>query len=160
MLELRDLVSKPNSQFSSDLADWLIPPQKPRRPISKRHRTGTRNSIAFALFWMILITTACIALTGELPNMIFVAVALFFAVGVGLTNWRSESRLAAKEDTFLLNAHWERYRAYLQRRRVWSRLRYCPKCAMVIDPVTLQTSSLFELHELANSRVKDRTGQN
>ncbi len=155
MAELLDLVSKRSGQFSSDMAEWLSPPQRPRRPTSKRHRTGFRNSVAFGLFWIVIIITACFALTGEQPNIYYVGVAIGVAVVVGFTNWRSESRLAIKEDKLLLDAHWERFRAFLHRRRVWTRLRYCSRCSLVIDPVTLQTSSLFDVHELANSKVKE-----
>jgi hypothetical protein len=157
MADLLDLVSKPSSQFSSDMAEWLSPPKRPKRPLSKRHRTGFRNSVAFGLFWIILITVACFALTGAPPNIYYVLVALAMAVVVGFGNWRSESRLASQEDTLLLDAHWERHRAYLQRRRVWTRLRYCTKCGLTIDPVTSQTASLFNIHELANSKVKEET---
>ena len=155
MAELLDLVSKQSGQFSSDMVEWLAPPQRPRRPLSKRHRTGIRNSLAFGLFWIGLITAACYALSGALPSLAFTGTAFAVAVCIGLINWRSEAKLAAKEDKFLLDAHWERYRAYLERRRVWSRLRYCSKCALVIDPVTLQTASIYNVHELANSKVKE-----
>jgi hypothetical protein len=155
MAELLDLVAKPASQFSSDMTEWLSPPQRPRRPMSKRHRTAVRNSVAFGLFWIVIITAACFALTGAAPNLYYIAVALAVALLVSIGNWRSESSLATKEDTFLLNAHWERYRAYLHRRRVWGRLRYCPKCGWVLDPVTAESSSIFDVHELANSKVKD-----
>jgi len=154
MAELLDLVSKPSSQFSSDMTDWLSPPQRPRRPTSKRHRTGLRNSIAFGLFWILIMTAGCFALTGAAPNLIFAFVTVAVAIMVVITNWRSESRLASREDKFLMDAHWERYRAYLHRRRVWSRLRYCSKCALAIDPITHQTSTLYDVHELANSKVK------
>jgi len=154
MAELRDLVSKPSSQFSSDLADWLMPPQKPVRPASRRHHTGLRNSIAFGIVWVIVFSAACFALSGSLPNWIMFLIALSIAIVLGVSNWRSESKIAAKEDGFLLSAHWERYRAFLQRRRVWTRLRYCSKCALVIDPVTNQTASLYNLHELSNSKVR------
>ena len=153
MAELRDLVSKPSSQFSSDLADWLAPPQRPVRPLSKRHRTGFRNSIAFGIVWMIVFSVTCFAFSGEAPNLVLTGGALFLALVLALFNWRSESKLAEKEDSVLLGVHWERYRAYLRRRRVWSRLRYCLKCGLVLDPVTQQSRTLFELHELANSRV-------
>jgi hypothetical protein len=116
-----------------------------------------RNSLAFGLFWIISITAACFALTGAAPNLYFSAASVAIAIAVGLSNWRSESRIASKEDTFLRKAHWERYRAYLHRRRVWARLRYCAKCALVIDPLTLQSASLFDIHELANSKVKEVT---
>ena len=154
MAELRDLVSKPSSQFSSDLADWLVPPQRPVRPASRRHHTALRNSIAFGIVWMFVFSAACFALSGSPPPFFLTLAALVVAVVVGFSNWRSESKLAAKEDSFLLSAHWERYRAFLQRRRVWTRLRYCSKCALAIDPVTKQTASLYEVHELANSKVR------
>ena len=155
MEDLRDLVTKPNSQFSSDLADWLVPPQKPKRPVSKRYRTGLRNSISFGVFWLVVMFAICYALSGSIPNLMVTGIALAIAIAVGLSSWRSEYRLATEENNFLLAAHWERYRVYLQRRRVWDRLRYCPKCGIVIDPVTLQSASLYDVHELANSKVKD-----
>lgn len=157
MADLQDLVSKPSSQFSSDMAEWLAPPKRPKRPLSKRHRTGFRNSVAFGLFWIVLITVACFAFTGAPPNIFYLLASFLVAVCVGISNWRSESRLAAQEDSLLLDAHWERHRAYLQRRRVWARLRYCAKCALTIDPITSQTASLFNVHELANSKVKQGT---
>jgi hypothetical protein len=154
MAELLELVSKPSSQFSSDMSAWLSPPKRPRRPTSKRHRTGLRNSIAFGFFWIVLIATACFAFTGGLPTPTFGAAIIAIAIVITIANWRTEAKLAANEDKFLLDAHWERYRAYLHRRRVWTRLRYCSKCAVAIDPVTLHTSTLYDVHELANSKVK------
>ena len=154
MADLRDVVSSPSSEFSSDMTSWLSPPQRPSRPVSRRHRTGIRNSIAFGVVWTIVCTVASFALTGRAPAIGFeitiVAVALF----VGIRTWRAESKLAAKEDKLLLATHLERYRAYLHRRRVWSRLRYCAPCGLVVDPVTRDTNSLFHVHELANSAVK------
>jgi len=157
MAELRALVSTDNNEFSSDLAEWLSPPQRPKRPISKRFRSGMRNSIAFGVVWLIIFSAACFALSGSAPPLILSMIAVGIAITVGVTNWRSESRLATKENNFLMAAHWERYRAYLHRRRVWARLRYCAKCGLVVDPVTLRSASLYEVHELANSRVKGVT---
>jgi hypothetical protein len=158
MAELLDLVSKPASQFSSDMAEWLNPPQRPQRPTSRRHKTGFRNSVAFGLFWIAIIMAGSFALSGSAPNPYTIAASILIAIVVGLGNYRNERRLANKEDAFLLQAHLERYRAYLVRRRVWKRLRYCPKCAWVTDLVTLQSSSLFDVHELANSKIKEASG--
>ena len=154
MAELLDLVHKPSSQFSSDMVEWLQPPKRPTRPISKRHRTGFRNSVAFGLFWIALIAAGSFALTGNLPSPTLVIVSVVIAILVGISNWRFESRMAVNEDSVLLEAHWERYRAYLQRKRVWARLRYCPRCQVVIDPITFQSATIFEVHELANSKIK------
>ena len=154
MAELRNRVSGPTSEFSADLAAWLLPPQRPRRPVSKRHRLGLRNSIAFGMVWVIIFTVACYALTGSAPSIPFAIFTAAVALFIGIRTWRNESKLAANEDKVLLETHWERHRAYLRRRRVWSRLQYCPKCGLVIDPVTLDTRSLYEVHELANSRER------
>ena len=154
MSELREIVSSGTTDFSLDLASWLCPPQRPQRPNSKRHRTGMRNSISFGIVWVIILSVACFALTGTAPRwpfaIGFILVGLFF----GIRNWRTESKLAASEYQLLMATHIERYRAYLQRRRVWTRLRYCSRCAMVIDPVTKLDTSIYEVHELANSSVK------
>jgi hypothetical protein len=155
MADLLDLVQKGENQFSPDMAEWLSPPKRPKRPLSKRHRTGFRNSIAFALFWITLATVACFAFTGAGPNPVYFAVSVAIGIAVGVSNWRSESRLASREDKLLLDAHWERHRAYLQRRRVWARLRYCLKCAEAIDPLTGQTGTLFQIHQLANSKAME-----
>ncbi len=154
MQELRDVVSSGTTDFSLDLASWLSPPQRPQRPPSKRHRTGLRNSISFCVVWVIILSVAYFALTGSAPRLPFAIGFILVGAFFGLRNWRSESKLATNEYKLLMATHVERYRAYLQRRRVWSRLRYCSRCALVIDPVTKQNTSVFEVHELANSSVK------
>jgi len=158
MEELLNLVSTPSSQFSSDLASWLLPPQRPRRPLSRRHKTGIRNGIAFGLVWLIVLTVACFAFTHGLPNIPFALLSISIALVIGTRTWKAESKLAAKEDKLLLETHWERYRAYLQRRRVWSRLRYCAKCGLVADPATQQTTTLFDIHEIANGKSRGSGG--
>jgi len=153
MAELGDLVSTPSYEFSSDLAEWLSPPTSPDRPVSRRHRLGLRNSIAFGVVSFTVLTVANFALTGRMPTIPFLLIELTVASTVGIRTWRTESKLASNEDTLLLETHFERYRSYLHRRKVWSRLRYCFKCAMVIDPATLQSSTLFDMHELASKRI-------
>jgi len=106
---------------------------------------------------MIVFFVACFALTGSLPSWPYVLVALLFALYVAIRSWISESQLAKKDNDLLLQAHAERYRAYLHRNQVWARLRYCPRCAIVFDLSTLQVGSIFELHELANTRATDVT---
>jgi len=155
MAELREIVSRPSAHFSADLAAWLSPPHRPDSPVSERFRTGLRNSIAFGVVWMIVFTVATFALTGSLPAWPYVTVALAVALYVAMRSWRTESILAQKDNDLMLEAHGERYRAYLHRRQVWSRLRYCPRCAIVFDLATLQSASLFDIHELANSRISD-----
>jgi len=153
MSELGDLVSTPSYQFSSDLAEWLSAPQSPNRPVSKRRKVGIRNSVAYGLVSMIVFTVGFFALEGYAPTTPYVLIEVALGLFIGIKSWRTESKLAASEDSLLLETHVERYRSYLHRRRVWSRLRYCFKCAMVVDPATLQTSSLFDVHELANRRI-------
>jgi len=157
MSQLRDVVSTSSNEFSSDLADWLSPPKRPTRPVSNRHRTGLRNSVAFGLVWVMVFSAAYFALSATLPSLFTLGVVGVVGIVLGVANWRTESRLATKEDKLLLGAHWERQRAYLQRRRVWARLIYCSKCALVVDPITHQTASLYDVHELANSKVKSIT---
>ncbi len=103
---------------------------------------------------MVIFSVGSYALTGAIPHVGYALVFACISAIVGVRTYRSEKVLAEQEDQLLLETHWERYRAYLQRRRVWSRLRYCGKCGLVVDPVTQQTTSLFDVHELANSRVK------
>jgi hypothetical protein len=153
MAELGDLISTPSYQFSSDLAEWLAAPQSPDRPTSNRRRVGRRNAIAFSIVWVIVFSVACYALTGALPSLPFGTLVVASACVVGIRTWRNESRLAAEEDHLMLETHIERYRSYLHRRRVWSRLRYCFRCAMVVDPQTLQATSIYDVHELATRRV-------
>jgi hypothetical protein len=153
MEELRDLVTTPSAAFSADLAAWLSPPQRPRRAVSHRHRTGLRNSVAFGLVCLIVFAVAFFALSGSAPSQPFTFVAAIIALVVGGRNWMTESKLAAQEDSLLLEAHRERHTAFLQRTRIWSRLRHCPSCGLVVDPVTLQSASVFDVHELANGRV-------
>ncbi|MDR3688135.1 MAG: hypothetical protein P4L46_02065 [Fimbriimonas sp.] len=155
MSELGDLVSTPSYQFSSDLAEWLSAPQSPDRPVSSRRRVAARNSVAFGVTSMIVFTIAFFALTGYPPTLPFVLLEVAIAITIGARTWRTESRIAATEDSLLMETHVERYRSYLHRRRVWSRLRYCFKCAMVVDPATLQSASLFDIHELANRRFTE-----
>jgi hypothetical protein len=154
MAELGDLVSTPSYEFASDLAEWLSPPEMPERPTSRRRRNALRNSVAFGVVWMTVLWVACFALTLSMPSAPFVVLSTAIAITVGTLNWRSESKKAQSMDSRQLEPHLERYRSYLHRRRVWSRLRYCFKCAMVVDPATQQTASLFEVHELAHSRQK------
>ncbi len=153
MAELGELISTPSYQFSSDLAEWVSAPQSPDRPVSHRRRIGLRNSIAFGLVWVIVFSVAYFALTGALPSLPFLILVLSSATVIAVRTWRGELKLADQEDNLLLDTHAERYRSYLHRRRVWSRLRYCFKCAMVVDPATLQATSLFDVHELAHTRV-------
>jgi len=155
MAELREIVSKPTADFSADLAAWLTPPHRPESPVSERYRTGTRNSIAFGLVFLIVFTVATFALTGSLPPLPFTSVAIALAIYVMLRSWRTESKVAKRENDKLLETHAERYRAYLHRSQVWGRLRYCPRCAVLFDVSTLQTGTLYDLHELANSRLTD-----
>lgn len=155
MAELREIVSKPTASFSADLAAWLTPPHRPESPMSERYRTGTRNSIAFGIVFLIVFTVATFALTGSLPAWQFASVALALAIYVTARSWRNEAKVAKRENDRLLETHAERYRAYLYRSQVWGRLRYCPRCAIVFDLSTLQSGSLYDLHELANSRITD-----
>ena len=153
MAELGELISTPSYQFSSDLAEWLAAPTSPDRPKSERRRTGLRNSIAFSTVWVIVFSVAGYALTGALPALPFASLVLVSACALGVKTWRTESKLADEEDHLMLETHIEKYRSYLHRRRVWSRLRYCFRCAMVVDPATLQATSIFDVHELATKRV-------
>lgn len=152
MATLRDLVSKPSSEFSPDLAEWLTPPSDPRRPVSRRHRIGIRNSVAFGAVFIVVVAVACYALFGALPTLPAFILAFAAAILIGVRSWRAEFLLASKEDRMLLEAHRERQNAYARRSKVWARLRYCSNCAMVIDPATMQATSIYEVHELANSR--------
>ncbi|AIE86658.1 hypothetical protein [Fimbriimonas ginsengisoli] len=151
MEELSELVSKPSFLFSADLAEWLTPPQRPVLELSRRHRTGLRNGVAFGVVCIIVFTVAYFALTGAAPSLAFATLTLVLATITGFRSWRTERALAASEDKLRLDSHRERYWAYIQRRQVWSRLRYCSKCAVVVDPVTMGKTSLFEVHELANN---------
>ncbi len=153
MTELHARLSGPTNDFSADMADWLSPPKRPVRPVSRRHRTGMRNSIAFGVVWLLIFTAAYFALSGTLPGIFTLTAVGLVGVGLGLWNWRTESALAGREDRLLRGAHLERQRAFLQRKRVWARLFYCGRCGMVIDPITHQTASLYDVHELANSKV-------
>ena len=157
MAELRALVVSPTSEFSPDLASWLSPPKKPDRQISRRHRTGLRNGISFGMVWTITNCVAYFALTGRFPNPFFLIPVLAIGGVIAYRTWKNESVLAAKEDKLLLATHFERYRAYLQRRKVWSRMRYCSRCGLVIDPMTMRDTSLYEIHELANGSVNGVT---
>ena len=148
--ECRNLMASQSSTFFSGLVAWLNPPTRPVRPVSNRHSTSRRNGIAFAFVWMAICTVAWIAFQGTAPNSIFGAVVLAIAVYIGVRTWQSESKLAAQEDEFLIATYIERYRAYLSRRRIWARLRYCSDCRCCVDPVTRRTKSLFEIHELIN----------
>ena len=150
MAEVGDLVSTSSCQFSPDLAEWLTPPQSPLRPESTRRRIALRNSVAFGVSLTIALSLAFYALAGMLPTWPFALPILALACTVGVRTWRSESKLAAEEEALKLETYRELYRAYLNRQEVWSRLRYCGKCSIVLDPTTLQTRSLFEVHELAN----------
>ena len=154
MATLRDIVSSGSNEFSSDLADWLSPPQRPKRPVSRRHRTGLRNSIAFGIVWILIFTAGYFALTGQFPGVLTFSGVTISAFALSFTTWRTESRLATKEDQLLMGAHWERFRAFLHRRRVWARLIYCRKCGLVVDPVTRDANTIYQVHELANSKVK------
>jgi hypothetical protein len=153
MKELHERVSGPSNDFSADLADWLSPPKRPVRPVSRRHRTGVRNSIAFGIVWVLIFSAAYFALSGALPELITLGGVVCFGALLGLWNWRTESTLADREDRLLRGAHLERQRAFLQRKRVWTRLFYCSRCGLVVDPITHQTASLYDVHELANSKV-------
>ena len=157
MAALREVVSSGSNEFSSDLADWLSPPQRPKRPVSKRHRTGLRNSFAFGVVWVLIFVAGYFALSGQLPGAFIATGVVISAVVLSFTTWRTESRLAIKEDQLLLGAHWERFRAFLHRRRVWARLIYCRKCGLVVDPVTRDSNTIYQVHELANSKVKSET---
>jgi hypothetical protein len=154
MATLKEIVSSGSNEFASDLADWLSPPKRPKRPVSRRHRTGLRNSAAFSIVWILIFTAGYYALAGHLPGVTFLSIVSASALIMGFTTWRTESRLATKEDQLLMGAHWERHRAFLHRRRVWARLIYCRKCALVVDPVTRDSNTIYHVHELANSKVK------
>jgi len=109
------------------------------------------------MVWIITNSVAYFALTGKFPSPFFLVPVLLIGGVITYRTWKSESVLAAKEDKLLLATHFERYRAYLQRRKVWSRLRYCSKCGLVIDPVTMRDTSLYEIHELANGSLNGAT---
>ena len=129
MAELLNLVASGSNQFSSDLAEWLASPKRPTRPFSRRFRNGIRNSASFAAVVILLVTGANYALTGVAPGWQVTSFAVLAAGAIAWRNWATESAVARKEEGLLLTAHWERHRAYLQRRRVWARLRYCAASA-------------------------------
>lgn len=110
--------------------------------------------MSFSLVWVLVCSIAWYALAGSTPNIYFDVVIVILAGYIGRRTFLTESSLARKEDELLSATHRERFRAYLLRRRVWDRLRYCSKCGLVVDPVTHATNSLYEVHELANSKVK------
>ena len=150
LAELSDLVSTTSFQFSPDLAVWLIPPKSPDRPISKRRFLAFRNSVAFGAALATGLTVAIFALFGSLPSWPFGISILTLGAILSLHTWRSESQVASDEEVTLLKTHSVLYRAYLKRRRVWARLRYCCRCSLVTDPLTTSVRSLFEVHELTN----------
>lgn len=152
MEELRELVSSKSSNFSDDMVEWLSPPKAPSLRVSSRHRIGLRNSAAFIGVTLIVFVVATFALTGGAPSPLFAAVALVVASLVGSRTWKAERARATKEDALLKEHHVERYQAYLNRREVWARLRHCPNCAGIVDMETRRIASLFEVHELVNTR--------
>ena len=153
MEELKELVTTAAYQFAPDISDWIMPPESPRRPVPRKRRVAVRNSIAFGVALVIALFVTVFALTGSLPSWPFWVIILSLGCSVGTRTWRTDSMHAEEEEAMLLETHAELYRAFLNRRKVWSRLRYCCKCSMVTDPVTLQTRTIYEIHELANSRV-------
>lgn len=153
MEELTSLMTGAGMECPPDLVEWLTPPKSPVRPVSTRRKIAVRNSIAFGLALVAALTVAVFALTGSTPSWPFGTTIGILACVVGVRTWRTETRLASEEEAFQLDTYWELYRAYLNRQHIWSRLRYCCKCSIVVDPATLQTRSLFEVHELANRRT-------
>jgi len=153
MEELSEIVKTTTYQFAPDIAEWLTPPQSPGRPVPKKRRVAVRNSVAFGIAMLVALSVAVFAISGGLPGWPIWVIIITLGLSVGARNWRTESKLAEEEEATLLETHAELYRAFLNRRRVWSRLRYCCKCSMVTDPVTMQTRSLFDVHELSNSRT-------
>ena len=153
MEELKDLVTTSSYQFAPDIADWIMPPQSPKRPNPRKRRVAIRNSISFGIALVLALSVSVFALTGTLPSWPFWVIILSLGGSVGTRTWRSDSKLAEEEEAQLLETHGELYRAFLNRRKVWARLKYCCSCSMVTDPVTLQSRTLYEVHELANSRI-------
>jgi len=153
MAELTELMSGSVFQCPPDLAEWLTPPQSPTRPVSNRRRIAIRNSIAFGLALCAVLSVAFFALTGSTPTWPFAIPITGLGAIVCIKTWRTETKMAEYEESLQLDTYWELYRAYLSRQQIWSRLRYCCKCSIVVDPATNQTRSLFEVHELANRRT-------
>lgn len=151
--ELARLINDGRIHCPPDLSHWLRPPKAPGRPVSGRRRVAVRNSMAFGIALVAALTVAVFAVTGSLPAPGSALPILLMGTLLGFQTWRTESKLAAEEETLQLDTYWELYRAYLNRQQVWARLRYCSNCSIVIDPATLQTRSLFEVHELANRRT-------
>ena len=153
MEDLAELVSTSSFQFAPDIKVWLMPPKSPDRPTPLKRRIAMRNSVAFGVSLILALFVTVFALTGSLPGWPVIVVIVTLGVHVGTRTWRTDSKAAEEEEAILLETHGELYRAYLNRRKVWARLRYCSKCSSVTDPVTLQSRSLFEVHELANRRT-------
>jgi hypothetical protein len=150
--ELSESYVDANGQVQPDMAEWLTSPQNPVRPISVRRRIATRNSISFGLALVTALAVACFALTGSIPSFPVAIPILALGCTLSYRTWRTESTLAREEEALQLDTYWELYRAYLNREQVWSRLRYCTNCSIVLDPETRLARPLFELHELANRR--------
>lgn len=153
MEKLSELVATSADQFAPDIAVWLVSPQTPKRMAPKKRRLAIRNSVAFGIALLFALSVSVFALTGSLPGWPIWVVIVTLALSVSARTWRTESKVVLEEEAMLLETHGELYRAFLNRKKIWSRLRYCCKCSVVTDPVTLQTRSLFEVHELANRRV-------
>jgi len=155
MAELKDLVAKRKVAFSADLADWLTPPQRPSYRVSPRHRLAVRNGISFGAVTVVVAAVGNFALNHDIPGPLFAAITFVLALVVGFRAWNSEQKVATREDAIRMDSHMARYRAYLDRTEVWTRLRYCAKCAVVMDLVTEESASLYDVHELTNSRLHD-----
>ena len=153
MDELSELVSTASYQFAPDVAQWISPPKSPERPVPQKRRVAIRNSIAFGISMVLALSVSVFAITGSLPSWILWFIIVTVGLSVSTRNWKTESRGAEEEEAILLETHAELYRAYLHRKKVWSRLQYCCKCSIVIDPANFQTRSLYEIHELANNRT-------
>ena len=155
MPELQELVTKGKVSFSADLAKWLQAPERPVYRISPRHRLAQRNALSFGAVCVVVLTVLTFALNHAVPSLPVFLVYLLLGMVIGVRTYRTEKKVAAREDEIRTDSHLARYRAYLDRNEVWTRLRYCSKCAVVIDLVTDETTSLFDVHELTNSRLHD-----
>jgi hypothetical protein len=153
MDELHELVRSSAIEFAPDIAQWVSPPKSPDRPAPQKRRVAIRNSVAFGISMVVALTVSVFAVTGNLPSWIIWFIIATLGLSVSTRNWKTESKGADEEEAILLETHAELYRAYLHRKKVWSRLHYCFKCSVVIDPQTYQTRSLYDIHELSNNRT-------
>lgn len=155
LLPLADLDRRREShaEVRPDLAEWLKSPERPARPVSSRRRIGVRNAVAFAFAQTLVLCVAWVALSGALPSPLFFFMSLGIGSAVGVRTLRTQLRLARAEEVLMRETHAALFSAYLRRRRIWSQLRYCKGCEIVVNSVTMQSKPVYELHELANWRT-------